>query len=322
MSPLVVAIAVFLAVSATVAAAAVWLQGTAETKIEDRLALLTGAKVAGGKDNLLAESGVLVHPLDATQDILTAFLARFRNLSLWFEQADVKFSPAKFFAVCALLTVAGGTTAVLAGLHPGLAPVIGLTCGMLPIGWLMFRRRQRFKKFGRQLIDALELMARALRSGHSLSAGFQLVSEEMVPPIATEFRRVFDEQNLGIPMDEALNGLTKRVPNLDLRFFATALILQRQTGGDLAEILDKIGKLIRERFAIWGQVQALTGEGRLSGIVLLALPPCLFIAVYKMNPEYMMPLFSDPMGKQMLIGATIMQFLGALVIKKIVNIKV
>ena len=114
----------------------------------------------------------------------------------------------------------------------------------------------------------------------------------------------------------------KRVPNLDLKFFATAIILQRQTGGDLAEILDKIGHLIRERFKIWGQVQALTGEGRLSGIVLLALPPALFLAVYRLNPEYVMPLFTDPMGRKMLAGGLIMQLLGALVIRKIVNIKV
>jgi tight adherence protein B len=116
--------------------------------------------------------------------------------------------------------------------------------------------------------------------------------------------------------------MTDRVPNLDLKFFVTSLILQRQTGGDLAEILDKIGELIRERFKIWGQVQALTGEGRLSGIVLLALPPALFLAVYKLNPDYVMVLFSDPMGKQMLAGGVVLQILGALVIRKIVNIKV
>ena len=112
-----------------------------------------------------------------------------------------------------------------------------------------------------------------------------MVSQESSDPIATEFGRVFEEQNLGVPLEEALLSLTERIPNLDLKFFATAVILQRQTGGDLAEILDKIGHLIRERFKIWGQVQALTGEGRLSGIVLLALPPVLFVTVYRMNPE-------------------------------------
>ena len=149
-----------------------------------------------------------------------------------------------------------------------------------------------------------------------------LVAHEMSVPIATEFGRTFEEQNLGIPLEEALDNLTNRVPNLDLKFFATAVVLQRQTGGDLAEILDKIGYLVRERFKIWGQVQALTGEGRLSGIVLLALPPVLFLAVYRLNPEYVTPLFTDPMGRKMLAGGIILQLIGAIVIKKIINIKV
>jgi tight adherence protein B len=211
---------------------------------------------------------------------------------------------------------------LVAGLHAAVAPVMGLLIGALPLAWLILRRRRRMKKFAKQLPDALELIARALRAGHSLAAGFQLVSNEMSDPIGSEFNRVFEEQNLGIPMDQALLSMTDRVPNLDLKFFVTSIILQRQTGGDLAEILDKIGELIRERFKIWGQVQALTGEGRLSGIVLLALPPALFLAVYRLNPEYVMVLFTDPMGKQMLAGGVILQVLGALVIRKIVNIKV
>ncbi len=168
----------------------------------------------------------------------------------------------------------------------------------------------------------LELIARALRAGHSLAAGFNLCAHEMTAPISKEFSRVFEEQNLGIPLEEALDNMTDRIPNLDLRFFATAVVLQRQTGGDLAEILDKIGYIVRERFKIWGQVQALTGEGRLSGIVLLALPPALFLAVYRLNPDYVMPLFTDPMGRQMLAAGVIMQLLGAVVIRKIINIKV
>ena len=119
------------------------------------------------------------------------------------------------------------------------------------------------------------MIARTLRSGQSLGFGFNMVSTEMPAPIGKEFGRVFEEQNLGIPLDDSLRSMTERIPNLDLKFFVTALILQRQTGGDLAEILDKIGELIRDRFRIWGQIQALTGEGRLSGIVLLALPFCL-----------------------------------------------
>ena len=156
----------------------------------------------------------------------------------------------------------------------------------------------------------------------SIGFGFNMVAEEMSDPISTEFQRVFEEQNLGVPFEDTLNALTERIPNLDLKFFATAVILQRQTGGDLAEILDKIGNLIRERFRIWGQVQALTGEGRLSGIVLLALPFVLFLAVYQLNPDYITLLFTDPLGKKMLAGAAFLQVLGALMIRKIVNIKV
>ena len=210
----------------------------------------------------------------------------------------------------------------VAGLNVFLAPLVGIMFAGIPFFWLLFRRKRRFQKFAAQLPEALELVARALRAGHSLAAGFHLVSQEGSPPIASEFGRVFEEQNLGLPFEEALNNLCDRVPNLDLKFFVTAVVLQRQTGGDLAEILDKIGRLIRERFAIWGQVQALTGEGRLSGIVLLALPPLLFITVYRMNPEYLSLLFTDELGKKMLIGGIFMQLLGALAIRKIVNIRV
>ena len=199
---------------------------------------------------------------------------------------------------------------------------LSLVAAFLPLMWLLMRRKRRLRKFGKQLPDALELIARALRAGHSLGAGFNLVSSEMDAPIGVEFQRCYEEQNLGIPLDESLKNMSQRVPNLDLKFFCTAIILQRQTGGDLAEILDKIGSLIRERFQIFGQVQALTGEGRLSGIVLLALPPVLFATVYYLNPEYVMVLFTDPMGKKMLAGGVVMQILGALVIRKIVNIRV
>ena len=323
MSLLLISVAVFVAVAGLVGFVAVLLRGGSENRVEDRLAQLTGAKVSGAaKDNLLKDSSVLAQPLDATQGIVTVFLAKFRGLTRWFQQADVTIAPSRFFAICGLLAAAAAIGATVANLNLALVPVLGLFAGSLPILWLMFRRKRRFKKFAKQLPDALELVSRALRAGHSLASGFNLVAEEMDAPISVEFRKAFEEQNLGIPLDQALEGMTERMPNLDLRFFATAVILQRTTGGDLAEILDKIGHLIRERFQIWGQVQALTGEGRLSGIVLLALPPALFVAVWRLNPDYVLPLFTDPLGKQMLLAAVVMQILGALVIRKIVNIRV
>src|SRR5262249_2251119 len=145
-----------------------------------------------------------------------------------------------------------------------LYPVFALMTGSMPLIWLWWRRKRRFQKFEAQLPEALELLARALRSGHSLNSGLFLVSEEMPAPIATEFHIAYEEQNLGIPLERALKGMLKRMPNLDLKFFVTAVAIQRQTGGDLAEILDKIGYVIRERFKILGLVKALTGEGRLS----------------------------------------------------------
>ena len=304
MNPLIISLTVFIGVAGLVGIVALMLRGSADSRVEGRLAQLTGAKVtSGAKDNLLKESGVLAQPLDATQGIIETFLAKFRGLTRWFQQADVTIAPSRFFAICGALAAIASIGSVGVGLHPAVSLLLALFVGSLPLLWLMFRRKRRFKRFAKQLPDALELISRALRAGHSLASGFSLVAEEMQAPICTEFRKAFEEQNLGIPLDEALDGMTERMPNLDLRFFATAVILQRTTGGDLAEILDKIGRLIRERFQIWGQVQALTGEGRLSGIVLLALPPFLFVAVWRLNPDYVLPLFTDPLGQENAVGS-------------------
>lgn len=303
-----------------VVGASMLLRGTDESAVEDRLSILTGAKKAPSAD--LIKESVLIQPLNGSKDIFADLVARFGNLSLLFEQANTKLTPTKFFVTSAGMAAVGGIAAAFSGIGLTYAPLAGAAMAFLPLLWLMFRRKRRFAAFGRQLPDALELISRALRAGHSLASGFSLVASEMNAPIGVEFGRVFEEQNLGIPMDDALNAMTDRIPNLDLRFFCTALVLQKQTGGDLAEILDKIGHLIRERIQIYGQVQALTGEGRLSGIVLLALPPVLFLTVYKLNPDYIMALFNDPMGKQMLAGGIVLQFLGAVVIRKIINIRV
>ncbi|HTQ38683.1 MAG TPA: type II secretion system F family protein [Pirellulales bacterium] len=321
MSPLIISIAAFFAVAALVGGVAMLLRGEESTRSEDRLAMLTAGKPATGK-GVLQETGVLSQPLNFKEGALAEFLSRFSQIKLLFVQADTSLTPSKFCVVSGLMGFAGAVAAASTGLNPLLVPIFFFLAGLLPVIWLLLRRSRRLRSFGKQLPDALELIARALRAGHSLGAGFNLVAGEMAAPIGVEFQRCYEEQNLGIPLDEALKNLTDRVPNLDLKFFCTALVLQRQTGGDLAEILDKIGSLIRDRFRIWGQVQALTGEGRLSGIVLLALPPVLFGTVYYLNPDYITVLFTDPMGKKMLAGAVLMQILGALVIRKIVNIKV
>jgi tight adherence protein B len=323
LSPLFLAGLAFVGVAALVGGAILLLHNKPSSKIEDRLDMLTGANTpAAAREGLARESSILSQPLDDRPGIVQVFLERFGDIALLFEQADTSLTITKLLMISVVLAVMGAAIGVILGIHATLLPVVALFLAVLPLMWLLFRRKRRLKAFAAQLPDALEMLSRSLRAGQSLGFGFNMVSTEMPQPIGKEFGRVFDEQNLGIGLDESLRSLTERIPNLDLKFFVTAVVLQRQTGGDLAEILDKIGSLIRDRFRIWGQVQALTGEGRLSGIVLLALPFVLFIAVYQLNPDYVKVLFTDPMGKQMLAVGVVMQILGALVIRKIVNIKV
>jgi tight adherence protein B len=324
MSPLVISIVVFVGVSALVIGIALTMRGDKEQEVEDRLSVLTGGKKKKGRaaNDAAQYAELLATMRNEGSGGVERFISRYLNLRMLFEQADVALPVPQFLIICAVLAAVGLVLPTAAGMNVLFAPLVGGFLAILPIIWLLMRRKRRLKKFAAQLPEALELIARALRAGHSLAAGMNLVAHEMSAPISVELGRTFEEQNLGIPLEEALDSLTQRVPNLDLKFFATAIVLQRQTGGDLAEILDKIGHLVRERFQIWGQVQALTGEGRLSGIVLLALPPALFAVVYHMNPEYLMLLFTDDMGKKMLVIGVLMQLFGALVIRKIVNIRV
>jgi tight adherence protein B len=323
MELMLIAFAAFIGVAALVGGLAIALRDKSSNRLEDRLELFTGTGAsAAAKDALLKEASILTQPLDKVPGLVEVFFERFGNIKLLFEQADTSLTMTKIVLISSILAGAGIALGIVVGIHAALIPVVALLLAALPLMWVLFRRKRRLKAFAAQLPDALEMLARSLRAGQSLGFGFNMIATEMSDPISKEFARVFEEQNLGVSLEESLGDLTQRVPNLDLKFFAIAVILQRQTGGDLAEVLDKIGSLIRDRFRIWGQVQALTGEGRLSGVVLLALPFVLFVAVYQLNPDYLMVLFTDPMGKQMLAGAIFMQIIGALVIRKIVNIKV
>lgn len=320
MTSLIIIAAAFIGVATLVGGVAILVRGESGTVAEDRLQVLTGQGPVASK--MPSEKSILAQALDDTPGVIESFLLRFANLRLLLKQADISLTPSQFVFICAGLGGAGALTCVLARVHLAAIPIVGFTLSLLPLAWMLFKRKRRLAAFAKQFPEALELIARALRAGHSLASGFHLVGQEMAQPIGAEMQRVFDQQNLGVSLDDALEDMTERVPNLDLRFFATAVVLQRQTGGDLAEILDKIGYIVRERFKIYGQVQALTGEGRLSGVVLLALPPVLFAVMYRLNPEYVMMLFTDTLGKKMLAFAVVMQVLGALVIRKIVNIKV
>jgi tight adherence protein B len=321
MDSITLAVVAFLVVTGTISLIAIFFLRDADRgKAADRLDVLVGK---GGKResqaDMLLKQAMLEVDKKTILDVLTP---NFLTMERVFEQADANIKPSALFAISVGLAVVGGTLSVLIGRSIYIAPVGALLFFSIPWLWLWNKRRSRLKKFASQLPDALELVARALRAGHSLAAGLHVVSEEMPPPVAREFGRVYEEQNLGIPLEEALRSICQRVPNLDLKFFVTSVAIQRQTGGDLAEILDKIGHVIRERYKILGQVKALTAEGRLSGLVLVALPFGLFLMMLHMKPDYISLLWTDPLGVKMSIFALVLQVLGAYAIKKIVDIKV
>ena len=199
---------------------------------------------------------------------------------------------------------------------------LGVGLIILPLVGISVKRKMRLNKFMNQLPDVFELMSQGLRAGHSLANAIMLVSQQMPDPVRSEFARVFHEQNLGIKIEDALKNMGERVGLMDVRFFVTAVLIQRQTGGDLAEVLDNISGVIRERLKLFGMVRALTAEGRLSGWVLLALPVVVFVLELIVNPSYANQLLDTEMGHQMLIAGAIMQVLGLAMIQKIVNIKV
>lgn len=325
MSGLVITIAVGIFVASLLAFAVNVLMPSEEASAtEDRLSELAsrrGSRGGGGEDD---DSGSLL--MAGGFEDATGFAAKvlksLPGLDDYMAQADVKMAPAQFAFIIIACFGAGFGLCVVSPIPVILGPIVGAVFALAPLAWLFWKRKKRLNTFGQQMPEALELLGRSLRAGHSLNAGFGLVGSEMQDPLAREFARAFEEQNLGIPLDEAVEDMAKRVPNMDLRFFATAVILQRQTGGDLAEILDKIGHLVRERLQIQGQIQALTGEGRMSGAVLLALPPVLFLVMLKLNYEYVMTLFTDEIGRYLLGAALVTQLMGAIAIKKIITIKV
>ncbi|MEM9645701.1 MAG: type II secretion system F family protein [Planctomycetota bacterium] len=315
----IIAGGIFVASMVALVASAV-MPSSENSATEDRLAALASRK-RGGADPSQA-SLLLAGGLDEKKAGLQGFFDNLPGARDYLEQADVDIDPTLFTMICVGCVGGGVFATVVSPLPILLAPVVAAVFVAVPFGYVWFKRKQRLAKFGRQLPEALELLSRSLRAGHSLNAGFGLVAEEMEAPLCVEFARCFEEQKFGIPLDEAIEEMAGRVPNMDLRFFATAVILQRQTGGDLSEILDKIGHLVRERLQILGQIQALTGEGRMSGAVLLGMPPALFLVMLRLNYDYVMMLFTDPLGRYMLGGALVMQFLGAIAIKKIITIKV
>lgn len=237
-------------------------------------------------------------------------------------QAGLPWTLERYVTLTAVWGLAGGVVAMLV-VGGGTAVLAGAVAGaLLPSLHVRRRRARRLRAFEEQIPEGIDLIARAIRAGHPLASGLRMVAEEAAEPLAGEFRRVFEEQKFGLPFEESLNGLMVRMPLVDVRILVTAILVQRDVGGNLAEILDNLSRMIRTRFTIRRQLQAFTAQGRMSGYVLAALPVVVGALIFLMNPQYVMVLFRETAGKYMLCGAVGLQLLGFLCIRKIVAIPI
>jgi tight adherence protein B len=254
---------------------------------------------------------------------LLATMRRFQPLRILHRQADCRIPLGNFVLATPLLALLGLTGAMWMLNFPFiLALVPAALLAAAPSGYLYWLKTQRMKQFEQQLPEALELISRALKAGHAFFVGLKLVGEEAADPIGIEFRRVFDEVSMGVALPQALQNMTERLESVDLRFFVTSVLVQRETGGNLAEIIDGLAMLIRKRFELQLKVRALSAEGRFSGIILFCLPIVLLIVLFELNPEYMGLLFTDPIGQRLAMGGSCLMLIGAFVIKRLVAIKV
>jgi tight adherence protein B len=204
---------------------------------------------------------------------------------------------------------------------PWVALLAALVVAFIPYLVVKYKASKRMLLFEEQFPEAIDLIARALRAGHAFTTGLAMVAEEAPQPVAGEFRLLYDQQNFGMPMGEALRLFAERMPLLDARFFVTAVMTQREAGGNLAEVLDNLGSVIRERFKVKRQIRVLSAHGRITGWVLSSIPPVLALALLFIAPEHMKVLTTDPLGPPMILAAIVLQILGTLIIRKLVNIE-
>jgi len=291
-----------------------------DKRIHSRLASLDRKRTTSGND----EPDIVKEVTFSTIPAFDKFLRHNRaavGLQLLIEQCDVRWTVGRIvFSMLALV----GLGAVLGNwwVAPGILGWIpGLTLGIIPYLFLLQKRKLRHRRFSEQLAEAIDLMSRGLRAGQALPATIETIAQESGEPLRSEFRRTADEQSYGLPFREAMLNLGRRVPVADLQFLVTAILVQKETGGNLAQILDKASHVIRERVRVAGQLRTRTAQGRLTGWVLCALPFVIFIALSFLNPGYGRILFEDSFGQKLVAGAAVLMVIGILLIRRIVNVK-
>ena len=273
-----------------------------------------GPETAILRDEMLSEIPAFDNLLRRSQ--------RVTALQTMLEQADVQSRAGNFLIICFGVAAVTGIVVTIWSRSP-IFGWIGMLVGFfLPYSYASFLRNRRFQKFEERFPEAIDTLARAVRAGHAFTTALEMIANEVSEPVAGEFRKLFEEQKYGMPVRDALMNLVDRVPLVDVKFFVTAVMLQRETGGNLAEILDKLANVIRERFKIMRQVRVYTAQGRLTMVLLMGLPPVIVLVMMSMNPEFIKPLFADPIGHTLIVVGITLQTIGYFVIRKIIRIQV
>jgi tight adherence protein B len=258
----------------------------------------------GALNSLLVQSGRVMEPLRRS-----------------IEQSGLKVTPGTIILASACFAALGFTLVMYFLQLPLVGAAVAGLAACIPFGYVHRARTQRMLKFEEQFPEAIDLLARALRAGHALTTGLLMVAEELPEPIGPEFKLLYDQQNFGLPVPRALRDFAERIPSIDARFFVTAVLTQREAGGNLSEVLDNLASIIRERFKVKRQVRVISAHGRITGWCLAALPTALALFFTLMNPEKYATFYKDPLGMQMIAGALFLQVIGVFIIRKIVNIE-
>jgi tight adherence protein B len=285
---------------------------------------LESVEKAMNRDNSSLELELLRNELLSGVPALNRIMVRWPwavRLREFIAQAGLNIKPGSLILTSAVLALLGYLLVRYWVVNPFVA-LAGVAAGAIPFLYVAVKRGMRLREFEKNFPEALDLLARAVRAGHAFTTGIEMIAKELPEPVAGEFRITFEEQNLGLPLKDALLNLTERIPIIDVRFFVTALLIQKESGGNLAEILDNLAYVIRDRFRIYGEVRVKTAHGRLTAGILVALPPIMAVLISTLNPKYVEPLWFDPWGPYMLVAAGTMQVLGSILLWKITNIEV
>src|SRR5579864_4386782 len=323
MSAAIIAFLVFVLVALAVfAVVSIFDQRSAQARlIKERL-----AEERKGPERAADEELALVRDEQLSQipalDNLLRRSARVSAIQKMLEQAGIPMRAGNFLGVCALTGIAGAILGYTLGKRIEFAWIALLVGALLPYSYASYKRNKRFEKFEELFPEAIDTLARAVRAGHAFTTALEMITNEVAEPVAGEFRQLYEEQKFGMPVRDALMNLTERMPLVDVKFFVTAVMLQRETGGNLAEILDNLSYVIRERFKIQRQVRVYTAQGRLTMALLMGMPPIIVTVMLLLNPGFIRPLFADPIGHTLLVAGIILQTIGYFVIRKIVRIQV